>query len=48
MHFIDTYITELSTTHGLVCSRQDNSDVLKSELIISKRLAIAKYMHGTL
>ena len=22
MHFIDTYITELSATHGLVCSRQ--------------------------
>ena len=23
MHFIDAHITELSTTHRLVCSRQD-------------------------
>ena len=30
MHFIDTYITELSAIHGLVCSWQDNSDMLKS------------------
>ena len=29
MHFIDTYITELSATHYLVCSRQVNSDMLK-------------------
>ena len=30
MHFIDTYITELSTTQGFVCIQQDNSNVLKS------------------
>ena len=30
MHFIDTYLTELSTTHGLVYRGQDNSDMLKS------------------
>ena len=30
VHFIDTYIIELSTTQGLVCSRQDNSDTLNS------------------
>ena len=33
MPFIDTYMiavfTELSATHGLVCSRQNNSDMLK-------------------
>ena len=23
MHFIDAHITELSATHGLVCSQQD-------------------------
>jgi len=32
MHFIDTYITELSATQGLVHCRQDNSDTLKSLL----------------
>ena len=29
MYFIDTYITELSATNGLVCSRQDNSEMMK-------------------
>ena len=29
-HFIDAYITELSATHRLVCSWQDNNDVMKS------------------
>ena len=37
---ITTYIIELFTTHGLVCSPQDNSDMLKSHnlniIIISK------------
>ena len=30
MHFIDTYVTKLSATHWLVCSRQNNIDMLKS------------------
>ena len=30
MHFIDTYITDLSATQGLVCSWQDNSNMLKA------------------
>ena len=30
IHFIDTYITELSATHGLVRTQQDmNNDMLK-------------------
>ena len=31
LYMIDTYVIELSATHGLVCSRQDHSDMLKSK-----------------
>ena len=42
---IETNITELSATHGLVCSCQDNSDMLKSLYL---RIFSALCMPGTL
>ena len=43
MLFIDTYMitvfTEISATHGLVCSRQNNSDMLRFELAMNIRIS---------